>query len=76
MCILSPILFNLYSEDIVSKSLDVKNAGIANNDAAINNLLRYTDDIVLLAGSHGDLQTLIHKIVTVSEKLRLSLNQK
>ena len=39
----------------------------------INNL-RYADDTVLLAGTHEDLQTLINKMVTVSEEYGLSLN--
>lgn len=38
--------------------------------------MRYFDDAVLLAGTleDEDLQTLIHKIVTVSEENGLSLN--
>lgn len=72
-CILSPILFNLYSEDIVNRALDDQDMGIKINGMTINNL-RYADDTVILAGTHEDLQTLINRMVTVSEEYGLSLN--
>lgn len=72
-CILSPILFNLYSEDIVDKALVDQDIGIKINGTAINNL-RYADDTVILAGTHEELQTLLDRIVAVSKEYGLSLN--
>lgn len=72
-CILSPTLFNLYSEDIVRKALDDQDIGIEINGKVINNL-RYADDTVLLAGTLEDLQAIINKIVVISEEYGLSLN--
>ena len=54
-------------------SLGDQGIGININCTIINNL-RYADDAVLLTGTRGDLQTLINKIVAVSEEYELSLN--
>lgn len=72
-CILSPILFNVYSEDIIKGALDSQDIGIKINGITINNL-RYADDTVILAGTHEELQTLINRMVTRSEEYGLSLN--
>lgn len=72
-CILSPILFNLYSKSIMNKALDDQSKGIKINGITINNL-RYADDTVLLAETLEDLQAIINKIVEVSEEYELTLN--
>jgi hypothetical protein len=48
--ILSPLLFNLYSEEIISKALEEAEEGIVINGKNINNL-RYSDDTVLIASN-------------------------
>ena len=56
-CILSPCLFNLYAEYIM------RNAGLGEPQARIKiarrniNNLRYTDDIILMAESEGELKS-------------------
>lgn len=40
----------------------------------IMNILRYADDIVLIASSIEDLQKILNKVVAASENLGLSLN--
>ncbi|KAL4104588.1 hypothetical protein QTP88_019882 [Uroleucon formosanum] len=72
-CILSPIFFNLYSEEIMSEALEDTEEGIIINGKVINNL-RYADDTVLIAGSIEDLQKILNKVVTASENLGLNLN--
>ena len=72
-CILSPILFNLYSEDIVNRALSGQDMGIKINGITINNL-RYADDTVVIAETSEDLQILINRIVECSEEYGLSLN--
>ena len=72
-CILSPCLFNLYSEYIM------RNAGL--NEAQlvkvarrnINNL-RYADDTTLMAESEEELKSLLMKVKEESEKVVLKLN--
>ena len=57
-CILSPCLFNLYTEYIMRNAgLDEAQAGIKTAGRNINNL-RYTDDATLLAESEEELKSL------------------
>ena len=58
-CILSPVLFSLYINDLVEYlPLGVTVAGINVK------ILLYADDIVLLADSPNDLQVMINKLRT------------
>ena len=70
-CVLSPTLFNIYSEKIFEEALESSPKGIKINGETINNI-RYADDI--LASSLEDLQTLLEKINATSVKYGLNLN--
>ena len=73
-CILSPCLFNLYAEYIVSNAgLDEAQAGIKIAERNINNL-RYADDTTLTAEHEEELKTLLMKVKEESEKAGLKLN--
>ena len=72
-CILSPCLFNLYTEYIMwNARLDVAQAGIKIAGRTINNL-RYPDDTTLMAESE-ELKSLLMKVEEESEKAGLKLN--
>ena len=59
-CILSPCLFNLYSEYIMQNaSLDEAQAGIKTAGRNIN--LRYADETTLMAESREELKSLLMK---------------
>ena len=61
-CILSPCLFNLYAEYIMSNAwLGEAQAGIKIAERNINNL-RYADDTTLMAESEEELKNLLMKV--------------
>ena len=73
-CILSPCLFNLYVEYIMSKAgLDETQAGIKVSQRNINNF-RYANDNTLMAESEKELKSLLVKVKEESEKVGLKLN--
>ena len=72
-CILSPWLFNLYTEHIMrNPDLDEAQAGIKVARRSINNL-RYADDTTLMAESE-ELESHFMKVEDESEKVGLKLN--
>ena len=72
-CILSPCLFNLYTEYIKENAgLDEAQAGIKISGRNINNL-RYADNTTLMAESEEELKSLLKKVKEESEKVGLKL---
>ena len=73
-CILSPCLFNFYSEYIMwNAGLDEAQAGIKIAGRNINNL-RYADDTTLMADSEEELKSLLMKVKEERERAGLKLN--
>ena len=72
-CILSPCLFNLYSEYIMRNVLDEAQAEIKIAGRNINNL-RYAADTTLMAKSEEEIKSLLMKMKEESEKVGLKLN--
>ena len=73
-CILSPCLFNLYTEYIMwTARLDEAQAGIKIFGRNINNF-RYADDTTLMAESKEKLKSLLMKVKDKSEKVGLKVN--
>ena len=71
-CILSPCLFNLYTEYIMQNAgLDEAQAGIK---IAGKNILRYADDTTLWVESEEELKSFLTKVKEESEKVGLKLN--
>ena len=68
-CILSPCLFNFYTEYIMRNSgLEEAQAGIKIARRNINTL-RYADDTTLMAESEEELKSLLMRVKVESEKL-------
>ena len=59
-CILSPLLFNIYSEQIMINALEHFTGGVRISGRVITNF-RYADDVVLIAGGIEELQELVDK---------------
>jgi len=75
-CVLSPCLFNLYTEYIMRNArLDEAQAGIKIARRNINNL-RYADNTTLMAESKEEVMSLLMKVKEESEKVGLKLNIK
>ena len=73
-CILSPCLFNLYTENIMQNAgLDEAQARIKIVGRNINNL-RYADDTTLMKESKEELKSLLMKVKEESEKAGLKFN--
>ena len=70
-CVLSPELFNLYSEVIMRDLLEMD--GIKAGGRNINNI-RYADDTVLITDSEEKLQDLVPALVRASGEHGLKLN--
>lgn len=74
-CILSPMLFNLYVENIFLEALENVEAGIKINGIILNNL-RYADDTVIMASSAEELQLILDRINDVGKRNGLIINIK
>ena len=71
-CILSPLLFNIYAENM-REALEEWESGISIGGRMVTNL-SYADDTILLAGTKEDLIELVERVRRISEKARLYLN--
>ena len=71
---MSPCLFNLYAEYIIQNTmLDEAQAGIKIAGRNIN-ILRYADNITLMAESEEERKSVLMKVKEESEKVGLKLN--
>ena len=70
-CVLSPNLFNLYTEKIFKEVIDRNGVNIGGMN--INNL-RYADDTALIALNAADLQTLLDKVNTCGKPYGMEMN--
>lgn len=74
-CVLSPLLFNLYSENIFREALYGRNEGVKIGGEIINNI-RYADDTAIIAESMEDLQRLLDRVFEVSQRWGININIK
>ncbi|GFR74930.1 retrovirus-related Pol polyprotein from type-2 retrotransposable element R2DM [Elysia marginata] len=73
-CILSPHLFNLYTEQIM-KQADIDDMGINIGGRDITNL-RYADDTALLSENLTSMKKILHRVNNAGQQAGLLLNAK
>lgn len=71
-CIISPILFNLYLNDLMV-AINGLNCGVCYGDDSLS-ILAYADDIVLLAESENNLQAMLHTLEGWCKQWGLTIN--
>ena len=74
-CILSPALFNTYSEQIMRNAMADNQTGTSIGGRKISDL-RYADDVAILAESKEGLQSILQKISNESKLFDLHMNLK
>ena len=72
-CVLSPYLFNVYTEFIFRETQDLKGVNMGGRN--INNL-RYADDTVLLADTKSNLNNMATNVKRLSSSAGLDMNAK
>lgn len=74
-CVLSLLLFNIYSEAIFEEAIFHKHIGVKVNGEFVNNL-RYSDDTVILAGTMVHQQRSMERLYIACNKYGLEVNVK
>ena len=72
-CVISPQLFNILLEPVMLMALDDARIGACIQGEQINNL-RFADDIVLIAETPEELQTLVNRVYESSSDYGLKIN--
>jgi len=67
-CPLSPLLFNIYIEELIREALENTKEGVKVGGKIIK-ALRFADDRAMLAGSESDLQRMMDRFNMVSVKI-------
>src|SRR6218665_921721 len=74
-CPLSPLLFNIYIEELIREALEDTEEGIKVGGKIIK-ALRFADDQAMLAGSLSDLQRMMDRLNLVSVNYNMKINTK
>ena len=69
-CVLSPSLFNVFLEEIVSTTVEELTGGVCVQGLLVNNL-RFTDDIALITDESNELKLLTNRLNTESTRFRV-----
>jgi len=72
-CGLSPVLFNIYINEITGIQNAVKKGIQLNNGKLVNTIL-YADDQILMATSENDLQTVAHRLNFMARKYKMTIS--
>jgi hypothetical protein len=73
-CGLSPVLFNIYFNEIIQEFKKVIKKGIELNNRKLVNTILYADDQILMAKSEDDLQTMAHHLNLIARKYKMTIS--
>lgn len=73
-CILSPYLFNIYTEQVMREA-EISELGVLTRGKRISNL-RFADDTVLIDESEEGINELVNRVNTAGERRMLKINAK
>ena len=73
-CMLSPVLFNIFLEQIMQETLHNHKSTISVGGMIINNL-RFADDIDLIAGTNSELQELTNRLSEASKDYGMEVSK-
>src|SRR5688572_26839360 len=74
-CPLSPILFNIYIEEIIRETLEDMEEGIKVGGRMVK-ALRFADDQAMMASSQEGLQRMMDRLNTISIDYEMKINTK
>jgi hypothetical protein len=74
-CLMSPLLFSIYTERIMNEALDNINEGLRIGGELVKEV-RFADDQAVVASSQGGLQRLINELNQHSEESNMKINVK
>ena len=69
-CVLSPSLFNVFLEEIVSRTVEELTGGVCVQGLLVNKL-RFADDIALITDKSNELKLLTNRLNTESTRFRV-----
>ena len=73
-CVLSPSLFSVFLEEIVSRKVEELTGGVCVQGLLVNNL-RFADDIALTTNNSNELQDLTNKLNTESTRFGMEISE-
>jgi len=74
-CPLSPLLFNIYIEELIREALENTEEGVKVGGKIVK-ALRFADDQAMLAGSEYDLQRIMNRLNMVLVNYNMKINTK
>ena len=73
-CVLSPSLFSVFLEEIVSRKVEELTGGVCVQGLLVNNL-RFGDDIALITDNSNELEDLTNRLNTESTRFGMEISE-
>jgi len=73
-CVLSPVLFKIYINNIIQEFKIVVKKGIQLNNRKLVNTILYADDQILMATSEDELQTMAYHLNFTARKYKMTIS--